>query len=160
MDAPAGRTIIYLAGPIDGVAAGESQTWREKAADLVDTGVLLFSPAHAYMNAAPINAQSIDWINKSVIDQCDGVLANLTGAGRGLGTIREIEFARLRNKPVAVAGDLDVHYSAWDLVVRPTLEDAVHELLKAIYAQRVQLKNPIMMLLPGMGDMRGPGDDD
>jgi len=158
MDA-SGRIIIYLAGPIDGINPGDARGWREQVEDQVPTGVLLFSPAHAYMNVRPVNAQAIDWINKTVIRQCDGVLANLSGPGRGFGTIREIEFARLGGKPVAVVGDLDIHYSAWDCILAESFDQAIEALLKAINEQREQMANPLSFLMPGQG-LVDPGDDD
>lgn len=156
-----GSVIIYLAGPIDGIDGDEARNWRETVASQVGTGVLLFSPAHAYMNAMPVNAQSIDWLNKLVIQHSDGVLANLSGPGRGLGTIREIEFARMNRKPVAVVGDLDVHYSAWDLLLKPTMDEGIQALMEEIHKNRQQQSHPMAFLLPGFGTgMEDPGGDD
>jgi hypothetical protein len=149
-----GSIIIYLAGPIDDVT-DRGEVWREEAASLVGTGVLLFSPAHAYLNAHLVNAQSLDWMNKHVIRNSAGLLANLGGPGRGLGTIREIEFARLFDKPVAVVGDFSQHLSAWDLIFRSELEDALDDLIKAIGAAREQRQHPLAFFLqspPQMGE--------
>ena len=159
MDQATGSICLYLAGPMDDIEKDAARGWREEAADAVGMGVLLFSPAHAYLNATKVNASMVDFLNKGMIRYCDGVLANLTGPGRGFGTIREIEFARMNQKPVAVAGDLDLHFASHDLLIRPTLDEAAHALIETIGEIRDR-PNPLMFLLGGDQGFTTPGSDE
>lgn len=123
--------IIYLAGPIDDVPIETAREWRRDLSLSLPHNVVLFSPAHAYFNGNPETFPKIDHFNRRVIYAADGLLANLTGSGRGFGTIREIEHAVNSSTPVAVAGDI-VSYMAHDVIVRPTVDEAFNALLQKI----------------------------
>lgn len=150
-----GTIIIYLAGPIDDIDREEAREWREQVGDQFGSGTLLYSPAHAFVNAHYINARAIEFVNRLVLQNCDGVLANLSGSGRAFGTIREIEFARLHGKPVAVVADvsMNVHFSTFDLMLAPSFDKACDLLLKAIGEVR-ERPHPLALLLqpPQLGE--------
>lgn len=95
-------TLIYLAGPIDGISPEEARGWREDLAAITPSGVLLFNPCTAYHGVNAMTAKGADHINRHVIAHSSAVIANLSGPGRGFGTIREIEFARYCDKIVSV----------------------------------------------------------
>jgi nucleoside 2-deoxyribosyltransferase len=124
---------IYLAGPIDGINTQEAQGWRRRVASSAPTGVLFFDPSRAWWGATPATAAAVDHGNRIQIMSCDGVLANLSGPGRGFGSVREIEFARLHGKPVAVVSrEPLVSLTAHDLFLHTDIEAALMELLQAV----------------------------
>lgn len=129
-------TMVYLAGPMDDVGDLEARKWRESVILYAPVGVAFYSPAHAYMNVSTANFSKVDRANRCAIAHvCDGMLVNLAGPGRGFGTIREIEFARMHNKPVAVAGEL-ASMMKDDLLIASNLEDALALLLEEIHMDR------------------------
>lgn len=147
-----GTIIIYLAGPIDAIDKEEACSWREQVQDKFGSGTLLYSPAHAFINAHFVNARAIEFVNRLVIQHCDGVLANLAGEGRAFGTIREIEFARLHGKPVAVVGEeYKAHFSAFDLIVSDSMDTACDRLVKEIGKVR-ERPHPLALLLGAQPD--------
>jgi nucleoside 2-deoxyribosyltransferase len=152
--------MIYLAGPIDGIDIADAQAWREAVADHIGTGVLLYSPAHAYFNASEANAQIVMNMNRHAIVQSDGVLVNQMYL-KGYGTIREIEFARLQGKPVAVATKEKIEHllAAYDLIVRHSLLDAAAALLEAIVKGRHTPSGPFVLMM-GEGLANDEGDDE
>lgn len=128
-------TMLYLAGPIDGVDSQEARGWRAEVGAMVDgSAVLLFDPSTAWHGTGEFTAKSLDYFNRHMISLCDGVLANLSGTGRGFGTIREIEFGRLHDKPVAVVtGDEPLEsLLQHDLLTASTLEGGLEILLGKI----------------------------
>lgn len=137
--------LIYLAGPIDDIALDRAQQWREAVAAHAPTGVALFSPAHAFMNVNEVSFRGVDRVNRAVIHSCaHGVLANLMGPGRGFGTIREIEFARMTGTPVAVVGKIDSLMKD-DIMVAKSLQEGLTMLLEEIGDIREeQSQNPFM----------------
>lgn len=137
--------LIYLAGPMDDVTEKEAKNWREKLAEVAPLDVAFFSPAHAYFGASVITARGVDYVSRCVINACSGLLANLAGAGRGFGTIREIEFARRFGKPVAVVGSLD-SLLTYDVFVVGSLVDGLNTLVEAIRHERSQ---PTLLIGPG-----------
>lgn len=119
--------MIYLAGPIDDVSAREADDWRNRAADLLnERNLVAFFPNRAYrVNRNPSKHEmgAIIHTNQHAISCSFAVLVNLTGTGRAIGTIREIEFARQMHKPVIVVADVDLvnHFALCDCEVVPSL---------------------------------------
>ena len=155
---------IYLAGPIDGVDKREACQWREDAAALAPTGVLLVSPAHAYIGTTnPATAREMDRISRSLILSCYGLVANLSGPGRGFGTIREIEFAKMNQRFVSVVvNEEDPIFDSlmsYDLMLMPTVDEAIQSVASQIVDQRERNKNT-MMIGPFQFPNFGGGDDD
>lgn len=130
--------MIYLAGPIDDIDVAEAKAWREAAGHGLPTGIVLFSPVHAYRGeVTQVTAPKVDFMNRVNIAFCDGMIANLSGPGRGFGTIREVEFARSRDKPVAViGGDPLVSLMSFDILVAADFDDALTEVMQAIQEGR------------------------
>lgn len=96
---------VYLAGPIDLATEDLKFAWRDFASTvLLEYGVDSYSPVGAWRSgnlpssrkAAMDSAYYSVWI-------CDMVLAYLPADVPTIGTIREIEFARSRDKRVVVA---------------------------------------------------------
>lgn len=127
--------LIYLAGPIDDVEVEEAQGWREQIAVDLPEGVVLFSPAHAFLNVNASNIKRADWANRHVINCADAVIANLDGDGRGFGTIREIEFAVRIGRPVVVVGQLE-SLMQYDLEVVGRLDEALMTALELVAEKR------------------------
>lgn len=119
--------LIYLAGPLDGLTY-DGTAWYEGFGQLCSSQQVGFMPGRAYVGAITHCPDVIDAANRTVIGQAAAVLANLSGAGRALGTIREIEFAKSIRKPVVVVGDVRTSLAAHDLVVAPDLEAAMRRL--------------------------------
>lgn len=95
--------MFYLAGPIDGVNQADARSWRAAVASiLTEAGHTAFNPATAWhMNAATdASNKQIDQVNRAAVCLSDGIIANLCGVGLGLGTAREIEYARSEDLPV------------------------------------------------------------
>lgn len=127
---------VYLAGPIDGIDQDRAQRWRALVADLFPS-VLFFDPSRAWHNAGPEMAWALDSAHRQMICCADGVLANLRGEGRAIGTIREIEYARSQGRPVAVAGlDQNVTLMAYDLLCEDGVEEAMTRLLQVCIDRR------------------------
>lgn len=148
---------IYLAGPIDGVSEDEARGWRRQVIESAPTGCLFFDPSSAWGGASAATAEALDQGNRGVLYNCDGVLVNLSGPGRGFGTIRELEFGRGQGKPVAVAeGDHQiVSFLKYDLMVATTVDQAFTLLLEAIRARQ---DRPRMLMIP-LPNMPQDGDD-
>lgn len=150
--------MIYLAGPIDDITINQARTWREEAGLDLPTGVVLFSPAHAYQGeVSEATAPKVDYINRVNIAFCDGMIANLSGPGRGFGTVREIEFARSRNKPVVVIDSIDhiVSMMAHDLHLVKNFDAALTSILQSIQEGR----NPQVLMVP-LPFLQPPEDQD
>jgi nucleoside 2-deoxyribosyltransferase len=88
------QDLVYLAGPVDGVSEPERSGWRQAMGHaLIRRGLIGYSPAAPWMAAqeeAVEHASTVDAINRHVINRSVGLIANLAGVGRGIGTIREI----------------------------------------------------------------------
>jgi len=128
---------VYLAGPIDGLD-DRGRSWREEAAVDLPMGVVLFSPAHAYVGASKATAHEIHMLNSAMVAVCDAMIANLAGPGWGLGTIREIERGKLGEKPVAVIVEPDCQDSLmlYDLMVCHSFDEALVAVMEAFNEQR------------------------
>lgn len=133
-------TLIYLAGPQDDVTVEVARGWREELAALAGEGVAFFSPAHAYMNVNRASFPAVDWVNRKVIEASHAVIANLSGPGRGFGTIREIEYAMQVHTMVQVIGSLDHALMTWDITVVETAAEALDNVLKAVVDARENMK--------------------
>lgn len=128
--------MLYLAGPIDDVSEEHACGWRREVAELVyGSAVLLFDPSTAWHGANQTTAVAVDWGNRHILAACDGLLANLSGPGRGFGTIREVEFACLHDLPVVVVGEI-VSLTAHNIDVVNTLEEGMQKLLERVAERR------------------------
>lgn len=142
---------VYLAGPIDGLD-DHGRTWREQLTDL-PSGVILFSPAHAYFNTGPLVAAELHFLNSAMLHACDVLIANLAD-GVTLGTAREIEQARLRHMPVgAILAEDDPQKSLmlYDLLVGTSFD----EVLELCMEQLNELRRPpagLMIPFPARPD--------
>lgn len=121
---------VYLAGPIDGIASYDAKNWREYASKrLCDIGCTCFDPTSPYLfpSLAGARADYIRHINRAAVTGADIILAHLGGPGRGLGTIREIEYAHSLGKPVVaiLSDDLERSMESHDLIKVRTLDDAI-----------------------------------
>lgn len=127
--------LIYLAGPMDGVGLDEARSWREDAQSRLSAiGCGTFSPAHAYSSPYYIK-EAIQDLNREAIIRSAGMLVNY--GPKAFGTLREIEAARLLDKPVAViAGDfigpLSAHVETHDLLLSDNLVSAIAKLKHAL----------------------------
>ena len=129
--------LVYLAGPQDDVSTEEARGWREELMDIAPSGVAFFSPAHAYGGVNPSSFSSVDACNRCVIaHSADAVIANLMGPGRGLGTIREIEFGFLSGKVVVVVTDDTRSLMLHNVTVVPDLDTALHQVLELVDTKR------------------------
>lgn len=91
--------MIYLAGPIDAVAADQAKGWREEAIEFFEkAGIVTFSPVHAFSKGETnsTTAQAIIDINNMAVISSDYILANLSH-GTSYGTPIEIELAKKHN---------------------------------------------------------------
>jgi hypothetical protein len=153
--------MIYLAGPVDGIGADEANTWRD-AVSSAFPNVLFFHPQLAYRNANMHNAHLMTHMNKHAIRCSNGVLVNLTGEGRGFGSIREIEFAREQGKRVVVAcrpDDIGEHtLLAYDLELVADPIDGMQKLLEWL-TDRVNSPQPTMFGFP-FGIIQQPEEDE
>lgn len=130
------QKIFYLAGAIDLVSDDEAKTWRENAtSEIIAQGHGVFNPTTAFKIAAGGRhrsdtsiAQIVLGINKSALDLCDGVLANL--AGISIGTPIEIQDAIYHGTPVCCFGPTDprsFYMATWPTY--PSLTVAVDALI-------------------------------
>lgn len=154
--------MIYLAGRIDGVDRREAIAWREEVGELAISKICFFSPAHAFFGTSADNFPAVEYSNRMMIANCcHGVLANLQ-EGLAFGTIREIEFARTHDRPVAVVGDIGGSLMAHDLIMSETLEDGVADLVRVIADKRQQIPTifgyPLTQLRPMTEDELDEGD--
>lgn len=129
--------MVYLGGPIDGVSHTERWGWREIAANrLVHYGASCFNPLRAFTlpeGLAGARADMVRVINRAAIFSSDIVLINLSGHGRGLGSIREIEFAAsLGKKVVVVLPEAHKSLEAHDLICFENLDDALGHVVDTI----------------------------
>lgn len=113
--------LLYLAGPLDDLSH-DGTAWYDEFDKVRPNDVAGFMPGRAYLGAVDDPA-GIDRANRAVIEASLGVIANLSGPGRALGTIREIEFAKRLGKPVLVMGDLSASLAAHDLTMFSSLEE-------------------------------------
>lgn len=142
-------TMLYLAGPMDDVTTGQAQGWREWVGENAPSGVVCFSPAHAYLGATRANFPYVDQASRHMIKHCcHGMIANLSGPGRAFGTIREIEFARSCSTPVVVIGDLE-SLLTYDLRVVTSLESAMDAILEQIQEARLLTQHHPLAFLFG-----------
>lgn len=159
MNAPKSMT-IYLSGPIDDLPIEDATGWRLELGRHCPSGCLFFDPAGAFYGAGIGTAREVDHLNRVALSHCDGVLVNLSGPGRGFGTIREIEFARLHGKPVAVATGATpiVSLTAHDLMLAETIDEALDLLMQAI-RERQDAPQGMMIQFPDIM-MRPPEDEE
>lgn len=155
--------MIYLAGPIDDVTVEQASEWRQSlSADF--RSVLFFNPHTAYRNATMATAELVQLMNWHAIQHSHGVLANLSGPGRGFGTIREIEYSRLHGKPVAVVSHEDlpiVSLMSHDLFMHIDVGAAMEDLLQQIQNRRDRPSGMFMGLhFPGMQQIDPEEDDE
>lgn len=151
--------MLYLAGPVDGVSIEESSSWRELVSEEFPN-VVFFMPNDAYRNITSESVAAADHMNRHAIKCSDAVVANLSGDGRGFGTIREIEFARALEKRVCVAAgpELNTSLMAYDIAIYDSPVAATQGALEWL-TDRLN-SPPIHPLLGRLGLYPNPGDDD
>lgn len=158
MDEPR-AIMIYLAGPIDDIGIAERLGWREEMVHEAPENVVFFSPAHAFLGVHKAAFKAMEYLNRHAILCSDGLLANLSGEGKGFGTIREIEFAKSNSKPVSIAQDPADPIQSWltyDVQIRNSLGGAFDSLLDQIRQTR---DAPPFLALPG-GIMFRPAQEE
>lgn len=119
---------IYLASPLDGLDYDGREWYKDAAERMEGLPAVLFCPGNAYMLTDYEQARYVERYNRAAIEASHVVLANLSGPGRALGTIREIEFAKSRGKFVVVVGDVGSSLASHDLEVVPSMEEAAHKI--------------------------------
>lgn len=120
--------LLYLAGPLDGLDT-DGTAWYDEFNAIRPDDVVGFMPGRAYLGAAE-NPGITNVTNRAMIQASLGVIANLSGPGRALGTIREIEFAKSLGKTVLVVGDLSTSLASYDLDVEPDLQSVASRLIE------------------------------
>lgn len=118
-----------MAGPLDDIEH-DGTVWYDEFDRTRPGDVVAFMPGRAYLGAGKPNAEVVSRANGAMLRASNGVVANLSGPGRALGTIREIEFAKSLGKHVIAVGDIDRSLASWDLVVVPDLASAVNRLAR------------------------------
>lgn len=113
---------VYLAGPITGQTYGSSTTWREEVKSILKShNIHGLSPMRgkAYLSAEDKLKDSYEDKTMSSIvginvrdfndcKTCDAILVNFLGAKRvSIGTVMEIAWARLLQKPIVIIIDDD-----------------------------------------------------
>lgn len=131
---------MYLAGPLDGLD-NDGTTWYDEFEEIRPDDIIGFMPGRAFIGAVD-NPEGMDAANRAVIRVAVGVIANLSGPGRALGTIREIEFAKSLGKPVIVVGNVSASLMAYDLIQVPDLAGAVEYMANDAKAPRDSRKPP------------------
>ena len=121
--------LLYLASPLDALEE-DGTAWYDVFRRIRPDDVVGFMPGRAYVGASARTASEVDRANRAVIDVSHGIIANLSGPGRALGTIREIEFAKSHGKPVIAVGDLAASLASYDLIVVPDLQSAVESMTR------------------------------
>lgn len=127
-------SMVYLAGPIDDVSVDEAMGWREQFSNIVSfSGVSCYNPCGAFHMGryVTLGVQQMVNINKMAIVNSDVVVANLAGTGKGIGTIREIEFAKSLGKRVLVVLPHQKEYSlyTYDLEIFESVKVAAYALV-------------------------------
>ena len=144
------RKFVYLAGPITGLTESEAKVWRQDVAERLEdhgiTGIspLRCEPAHGErytaFNPDPLFGTAAGIAAKNMFDvqHCDLVIAYLPGYVRlSIGTILEIGWAKMANKPVI-------------LVTNPAGPLAAHPVLKACVAWTVGLLDEAVDIAVGI----------
>lgn len=127
---------VYLAGSIEGVSDADANDWRERLTKrLLAKGQIVVNP---YKFVALPARELEGWEKKRVvelcraaIDECTIVLANLSGAGRAVGTCREIEFAVQQNKKVIVLIEGEPAWFLHDTEIVRSEDEAVNAVVAA-----------------------------
>lgn len=119
--------LAYLAGPLDGLEV-DGTAWYDEFEKIWPAGAVGFMPGRAYLGASHATAAAVEKANRAVIAASFVVVANLSGPGRALGTIREIEFAKSLGKSVLVVGDIGASLASHDLAVYPDLQSVADKL--------------------------------
>lgn len=139
---------VYLAGPIDLAPPGMANGWRSVAREVFGQyNVATFDPNAAWTGGT-FNQEtkfSVMRIDFAAILSCDMVFAYLPYDVPTLGTVREIEFARSKNKRVVVASpwaetsafsaDLECHDTLWEALcdVLEINEDELTEFISVVF---------------------------
>lgn len=127
--------LIYLAGPIDNVSVQEATHWRLEFQEAMPAHWLTFNPFSAFggatPEAAPHAVKAVCRINRHAIDQCDALVAKLSGAA--FGTVREVEYARIQAQipVVLILEDSKVGFEYHDLTQTFTVQHAIWEIQRA-----------------------------
>lgn len=122
-----GTLVVYLAGPVDDVDAGQAMGWRQQFAQLAPSALCICPPT-VFLNARMDTAPGVRLVCHSLIASSSVVVANLLGPGLGLGTAREVEIA-VRDVGVPVVAMLpeaqrNSYLFAFDCLVVSSVEEA------------------------------------
>jgi hypothetical protein len=125
-----GQKLVYLGGPIDGVAQVIPESnWREDvAAELANNCISSYNPLTAFRYCAQSGAdQALMSINEAAIRNCGLALFNLLENVTSIGTVYEIDLCKRENIPYVVV--TNKHFAYLDQSkVRPSLFDAIAEI--------------------------------
>lgn len=132
--------LVYLAGPVDLVTDDEASTWRGLVTEkLRAANVVAYWPNLAANGPydVPVHlatSKALRVVHRAALDVCPVVLARFLPA-MGLGTVREVEYARAAGKTVIVHGDPDAllrSHEAHDLSWSEDLDDCVQVAISTI----------------------------
>lgn len=140
------QALVYAAGPIE-EAAEDARDWYTEVP--LPPGIALFCPWLAFRGDDYTSARTIERANRTMLMTADGVLANLRDRATAFGTIREIEFARLNNKPVVVVCPSPImSLSAHDIYQEVDLVRGIERLAEVIKSRREAPDiHPLLMML-------------
>lgn len=127
--------LIYLAGPVDGIARDKALGWRQAVSEmLAEEGISCFNPCAAFSIAkfSPELGISVNAINNNAIMCCNVMLANLSIGGMAFGTISEIERARRLGQRVIVIWpkNKEISLYAYDVEIVHTIDQAIEKILE------------------------------
>lgn len=125
--------LVYLGGPIDGVTISDARGWRSIVVESFnnESGVIFYNPLHAFIAPKSMqlksDANKMQEINREAMDYSDLVVINLSGPGRAIGSIRELEYAICRQIPTVVVYDTAslFPYALHDVEVVPDIGSLV-----------------------------------
>ena len=125
--------LCYLAGPVrsmEDLGAG----WRKDCGEaLASLGISAFNPSSAFDRPIFVEravAAQIEAVNRAAIDNSQAVIAMIDRRSLNIGTIREVEYARVKGLPVWVVSDeeLDGKISVFDLDIVKSWQAAVADI--------------------------------
>jgi nucleoside 2-deoxyribosyltransferase len=142
--------LVYLAGPISGLADARETSWREQFKILLKDDIRCLSPLRDQIDPTPDYPLTIEKVrhgkgsvarDRMDVMRCDLVVANFIGAERvSIGSVGEIFWADAYRKPVIVIIEDDKptnpHYhlfilelAAWRFASLPEAAEKVNVIL-------------------------------
>lgn len=104
--------MVYLAGKMTGLTKEEMSAWRNGAKTLLAGKFAVLNPVDIQLSTWLTDREIVD-SNKFQILNSDIVLAEMNFPDVSIGTIGEIVFARLNNKPVIAWGRAGFVTNPW-----------------------------------------------